>query len=108
MCNNRAIAQTEGGYVFQCLRCGLIQVAYGTSLVSLNMEGFHEMRREVRQRRACPPQDGLVNHKRIVLELGCSFSRMILNHLEVEELGELLDHAGFEMELQHLIHRAGS
>lgn len=103
MCDNKTLSHSEGGYIFQCLQCGLFQLAYGTSLISFSPEQFGEFRQQVRARLASHPQDGFPHHKCIALQVYSEHSYMILCYLELKELMELLNEAWFAAELRDLV-----
>jgi hypothetical protein len=103
MCNNTTLAQSEGGYVFQCLHCGLFQIAYGTTLVSLAPAQYDTLLQRLRHRLGTQPQDGFPLYKCIAIELFSPQNYLILCHKELQELTDLLHQGSFASELQRIV-----
>lgn len=97
------LSQSDQGYVFACSGCRLTQVAFGTTLVTLQSADFLDFRHDMRQLLSEDPADACPYLKRIVVPLATSGCRLLLNRSELTALVALLDEAWFSMELELLV-----
>ena len=104
MCRHHLWAHNGQGYVVSCKGCGRYQLAFGTSLITLEPADYE---------RFCGQVAGLLNascfnkeeesSKKIHLDLYCSQAMMVLSARELKALGTLLDEAEFTRQVAFLL-----
>lgn len=104
MCRHNILAHNEQGYVVSCNGCGRYQLAFGTSLTTLEPADYD---------RFCEQAAGLAksnragkeaeNSKKICLDLYCHQAMMVLSAKELKLLNALLDEAEFSRQVGFLL-----
>lgn len=104
MCRHNILAHNEQGYVVSCNGCGRYQLAFGTSLATLEPADYDRFCEQVaglangRNRKR-----GSENSKTICLDLYGSRAMMVLSAKELKSLSALLDEAGFSRQIGLLL-----
>jgi hypothetical protein len=98
------LAHNEQGYVVSCKGCGRYQLAFGTSLTTLEPTDYERFCEQVAGLAKCKRlRKGAENSKKIYLDLYCSQAMMVLNAKELKSLNALLDEAEFTRQVGFLL-----
>ncbi len=104
MCRHNILAHNEQGYVVSCKGCGRYQLAFGTSLTTLEPADYERFCEQVAGLAKCKPhKKGTENSKKIYLDLYCNQAMMVLNAKELKSLNALLDEAEFTRQVGFLL-----
>ncbi len=104
MCRHNLLAHNEQGYVVSCKGCGRYQLAFGTSLTTLEPADYDRFCRQVAGLAKCNrPGKGAENSKKICLDIYCNQAMMVLSTRELNALNVLLDEAEFTRQVGFLL-----
>jgi hypothetical protein len=104
MCSHNILAHNEQGYVVSCKGCGRYQLAFGTSLTTLEPADYDRFCEQVAGLATCKRlKRGAGNSKKIYLDIYCNQAMMVLNAKELKSLNALLDEAEFTRQVDFLL-----
>ena len=104
MCRHNILAHHEQGYVVFCKGCGRYQLAFGTSLTTLEPADYDRFCEQVAGLEKCNRQkQGAENCKKIYLDVYCTHAMMVLSIKELKSLNALLDEADFNRQVGFLL-----
>jgi hypothetical protein len=104
MCSHNILAHNEQGYVVSCKGCGRYQLAFGTSLATLEPADYDRFCEQVAGQVRCNRlKRGAENSKKIYLDLYCNHTMMVLSIKELKSLNSLLDEAEFNRQVGFLL-----
>lgn len=87
-----------------CKGCGRYQLAFGTSLTSLEPADYDRFCEQVARLAECNRlKRGAENSKTIYLDIYCNQAMMVLSAKELKSLNALLDEAGFARQVGILL-----
>ena len=102
-CSHKILAHDKNGYISICPLCGHIQLAFLTTLLSLNREQFDAFQSQTTNQLNCGKERMNDMHKAFVIHTFSSNSRMVLSFSELQKLIYLLDEATAAIEVQSLV-----
>ncbi len=104
MCRHNVLAHTEQGYVVSCMGCGKFQLAFGTSLTTLEPADYERFCEQVAVlSKGNRHREGAENGKKIYLSIYCNQAMMVLSAKELKALNALLDEAEFTRQVGFLL-----
>jgi len=104
MCRHNILAHNEQGYVVSCNGCGRYQLAFGTSLTTLDPADYDRFCNQVAGLVKCNRiKRGAENSKKIYLGIYCNQAMMVLSAKELKALNALLDEAEFTRQVGFLL-----
>ena len=104
MCRHNILVHNDHGYVVSCKGCGRYQVAFGTSLVTLELADYENFCSNVAALAQCHRKHKDVSvAKKIYIDIYSSHSLMVLNRRELYKLNALLDEAEFNRQTELLL-----
>lgn len=104
MCRHDVLAHSDQGYVVCCKGCGRYQLAFGTSLATLEPADYNRFCEQITGLAACHRECREAEQaKRIYVDLYSSHTMMVLNKKELKALGALLDEAEFTRQIGFLL-----
>lgn len=104
MCRHNILVHNDHGYVVSCNGCGRYQIAFGTSLVTLELADYENFCGNVAALAQChrKHKDASVA-KKICIDIYSDHSLMVLNRRELYVLNALLDEAEFNRQTALLL-----
>src|SRR6218665_1699489 len=104
MCSYKLLVHKKSGYIIKCNGCTHYQVAFGTTLFSLQSEEFKPFFHQVNELKMITVPNGFPEQKRIRVELPCcNSSMMVLNLNELGSLHALMEEAVVADEVNELL-----
>lgn len=88
MCNYQTLYHGNAGYVIRCQQCKGLQLAFGTTVISFNLEEFEYFTRMV-TRLADDHKYSSENEKAICLPLPADHVMMLLTPKEIASLSDM-------------------
>lgn len=92
MCHYQTLAYSADGYMVRCPDCKRIQMAFGTTIVTLDTEAFKELAAQIELETLCERPMAMPEQKSIIIHVGT----YCMLGLTVDEL----------CRLSHLLHQA--
>jgi len=102
MCANKILKHSNCGYVMLCKCCNNIQVAYGTTIVSMTQKEFHEYVNIIDELYNIHNLYGFKDEKTIKIPTAAQGVAMIYSVNELKELLQLLADGKNRMEYELL------
>src|SRR4051812_25225386 len=94
MCSYKLLVHNKTGYILRCNGCAHYQVAFGTTLFSLDDDEFRPFCDHVSNLKMITVPNGFPEQKRIRVELPCCQSTMmVLNYRELAQFYNLVEEA---------------
>lgn len=103
MCNTKVLEHTKFGYIARCNKCENIQVAFGTSAITLDEEQFHEFRETIRdyhEAYACKESPEV---KDLYIPTEVPSISLVFSYKEIEILMEMLEQASLSLEVHKVL-----
>ncbi|MFT4153542.1 DUF6686 family protein [Parafilimonas sp.] len=112
MCDFQKLAFSEHGYIVRCVDCGYLQLAFGTTMLTLNHDDFHALYDMVKFRLS----DTSVNEKNflsddtkgIFIPTPSANCCIVLTVKELQHFYRILDKADNEMKALSLLQLFGN
>jgi len=103
MCKFKSWYFDDNGYVLQCQTCSRYQVSYGTTMLTLNNNDFHNFTSIVFKTKENNPPVNNATIKCVVLPTPSSCVSSILTQYELDNLYYMLQEVDTEMKVEHLL-----
>lgn len=104
MCEYKILHYNENGYVVKCHQCSHIQIAFGNIAVCQTEEEFHSFKLSISNFCSQNKIDfGCSNFKNITIATPTANVKLLVNAEEIIQLNDLLQEAGFALQIEELI-----
>jgi hypothetical protein len=92
-CHYEILAHNDNGYVLSCHGCGHYQLAFGTTVLTMQPEHLQHFRHRLQKEKIAASREGFSNQKTIRVPVGTAHVQMALTAVETEKLLLLIDEA---------------
>lgn len=103
MCKHKLLAHNHSGYVLFCKGCGRYQLAFGTSLITLEPKEYESFCEHVSGLAENSTYTGFEKEKQVCINIFSPNAMMVLNNKELRRLNILLDEAEFTRQIEFLL-----
>ncbi len=103
MCNTQILEHNKFGYVARCKKCQSIQLAFGTTAITLDEKQFDEFRETIRDyytAYACKESPEI---KDLYVSTEVPAISMVFSYKEIEILMEMLEQASISLEVKRVL-----
>lgn len=103
MCNTKILEHNKFGYIARCNKCENIQLAFGTTAITLDEDQFDEFRETIRdyhEAYACKENPEVKDLYVPTVEPSIS---MVFSYKEIEILMEMLEQASLSLEIHKVL-----
>ncbi len=99
----RVLAKSKNGYITQCRSCNHFQLAFGTSLLTLNGEQMEEFILTTDYELEMNNYTEMPNSKCILLPTFSQSSNMVVTYNEIKQLADLTQTAQLLLDVDQLL-----
>lgn len=103
MCTHQKLTQGINGFIVYCLKCNHYQLAFGTSVINMNMYQFEEFCYVAHEQLLENSQNHFPKNKTITLPTFAINNQMVLCYLELKQLIDMINEATIMIETYRLI-----
>lgn len=103
MCNTQVLEHTKFGYVARCNRCENLQLAFGTTSITLTEEQFHEFRETIRDYHLAYSYKDQPEIKDIYIPTELPSISLVFSFKELGFLMEMLEQASLSLEVHKVL-----
>lgn len=103
MCNYKILAHSKSGYIILCNGCCNYQLAFGTTAVTFETEGFKNFCHQIICLCKTSTSNGFDKEKQFHINLFSKTSLMVLSYKELERLNILVGEAMYSEKIDSIL-----